>query len=285
MDLKTASAVAAALCLSGCMTPVDSVPLKFDVHGNELAETDRSKFGIRYYRPVPYLLVIELPANPPTVGSTDQSLSNLDKALAAAAAKGGGGGSAATGAGPGSGGGDASGDGGKGGQTAAPASGATDTSFSATSATYSMKVVYLPDWEYPSLLRFKVGPFGSGSFAPQLQDGWMLTGLNAQADTGAAQVLAALAPLATGGAGSASKVASSASGESLDYRFTKQVVPITPIWGEHVLPPGLYRIGPSGLTPVNYFCKKGVILPPRPDPHGAIVLPEAACASGAPPVG
>jgi hypothetical protein len=76
-------------------------------------------------------------------------------------------------------------------------------------ASYSVKLVYLPDYAHPMALKMSAGLFGTTSSNPTLQDGWMLTSLAGSVDSGGTAVLSALSGLATtsatGGATAAAK--------------------------------------------------------------------------------
>jgi hypothetical protein len=169
---------------------IDSVPLTHDGHDAQ------TMHGVRYYLPKPYLLVTELPVAPnPTNASTTGN-----GATALAAGKGAAGGGAGGGTG-GAGGGGNTGGNQQGAtsqpQTAAPSSSPADTSFSATMAQYAIKIVYLPDFSHPFALQMNAGLFGTASFAPSLQDGWMLTSLNGSSDN--SSMLSAIASMVGGG--------------------------------------------------------------------------------------
>jgi hypothetical protein len=174
--------------LAGC-AGVDDVP----INAKDGTEKAGVVHGIRHYAPKPYLLVTELPV---ASGSSTTSDTSDDAKAHAEAAK-------------------PTGDQGSGQktpanqpQTAAPAAPATDTSFAATMASYSVKLVYLPDFAQPFALQMKPGWFGNSSMAPTLQDGWLLVSMNGSADSGGAQVVQALASLVgTGLTGGAAKAA------------------------------------------------------------------------------
>jgi hypothetical protein len=197
--------------LSGCAA-VTAVPVS-PTTGQEIPN---AVDGIPYFLPAPYLLVMEVPNEPP-------------------APKAGGGGAAAGGAAP----------------PAAPApttpgdkkstddgsgtapSPTTDTSFSMFTKQYGVKLIYLPDYSHPMVLRQRAG-IGSTTLKPTLQNGWMLTGLDSSADSKVAETISSVGSIlgAThGSGGSGSSTPSKAGGGSAG-------VPVVP----PVLPPGLYRL-------------------------------------------
>jgi len=190
------SCVAITGVLTSC-AQLTSVPLL----PNGAKDTSQEE-GIRYYLPRPYLLVAELPIAP--AGSQDQNLDiTADTPPARKETSG-----------------DTSGNSPSKNQpqaattqqqTAAPSAAPADTSFSATMVSYSVKLIYLPDYSRPMALKMSSGLFGTVSAVPALQDGWMLTSLSGSSDSAAA--LTALAGLvsgtATGGAKAATTVPSS----------------------------------------------------------------------------
>jgi len=230
--------------LSGCAS-IDVVPLT--PNGSE----DRSQeHGIRYFLPKPYLLVTELPM----VGPGDQG------APAAAGGAGKGGGKDDSSKGDGGGGKDSSA------QASTPSAPSSDTSFSAATTQYAVKLIYLPDLGRPMALKVNSGLFGTSSVAPTLTDGWMLTSLNGSSDSGAAATLQALTGLISGGA-SGGKNGGGKSGGDKNAAGGGPPPIFLPPWGESVLPPGLYEIhfdvgrSVDGLKPLVYFCKNGPSLP------------------------
>ena len=268
--------VAAAMSLGSCAT-VYSVAV--DEHDKSVANAPK---GFPYYEPDPYLVVTELPVAQTPAGGGNVS---------ALALKPGGSGS-----------GNQSDDQ-KQPETAAPASSGADTSFAASMASYSMKIVYFPDWTRRRMLKLRPGLLGSSSAAPTFQDGWMLNSLNGSADNGVASTIAAITggggagSKASGGSGGASKAAalsqlSAALGvQSLSAANQDALVkavlaaqqqgsPDTrPIWGSGVLPPGMYSLRHLPLlSPVAFFCKDGIHLATT-DSQGKVVPPEACAHS------
>jgi hypothetical protein len=71
-------------------------------------------------------------------------------------------------------------------------SSAADVSFSASTPQYTIRLVYLPDYSHPMAMSMHSGLFGTASFAPALQDGWMLTSLQASGDNKVAETLTAV---------------------------------------------------------------------------------------------
>ena len=165
--------------LSGCAT---ITAVQVDADGKQV--TDAAE-GIRYYLPRPYLLVTELPVSPQSSTSpTGAATKSGDDSSKGSSPQ-----NSTSSSQP---------------QTAAPASSTADTSFSATMASYSVKLIYLPDYKHAMALKISAGAFGSISSSPTLQDGWMLTGASSSIDSGTSAALTAVAGLATGG-GSSSK--------------------------------------------------------------------------------
>jgi hypothetical protein len=130
----------------------------------------------------------------------------------------------------------------------------SDTSFMAATPQYMVKLIYLPDLAHPMAMSENTGLFGTSEMKPVLQDGWMLTSLDATADSKVAETLTAVAAIAgaamgTGSGGGAGKAAAknAASIESIIPHET------------HILRPGLYRFEYDkdglliGLTPLQHF--------------------------------
>jgi len=235
------------------------------------------KEGMRYYMPAPYLLVTSMPAvpssTPPThrLDSGDSSPESAQSASPAAT-------QSTQSPSP-----EASGvapprkkpnpsaprDGDKtDGETSstAPAGGApsTNTSFLASTPQYMLKLVYLPDKTKPMAMSVRTGLFGTASMKPALQDRWMLTSLDASADSKAAETLTAIASLVssatTAGAGGALKsaMATKANGQNL-------APPVPPDFSKQILKPGLYKFvydessgRLTGLRCITEFTNEGV---------------------------
>jgi len=145
--------------------------------------------GVRYYLPKPYLIIAELPAtpNPPKKSDGDADSSGLDPSANPPSPK-------------------AKDDSGsdKQPQVSAPSAPPSNTSFAATMAQYSVKLIYLPDFSHPMALKMRSGLLGTASAAPTLQDGWMLTSLSASSDNGVANTLQGIAAVVSGAASTAS---------------------------------------------------------------------------------
>jgi len=201
--------------------------------------------GVRYYMPKPYLLVTEVPADPTTkpndnknngTESTSTSRTTTDTSSTNNSAKG------------------SSGDNGSG--TSPSAS--TDTSFSMFTKQYGVKLIYLPDYSQPMVITENPGIFGSAEMKPVLQDGWMLTSLDASGDSKVSETIASLASLvgsAMGGGGS--NAAGSSKGKTASGTESTAAAPAA----LPILPPGLYELttadGRPTVRPVMYFCNSG----------------------------
>jgi hypothetical protein len=109
---------------------------------------------------------------------------------------------------------------------------------------YGVKLIYLPDYEHPMVLRQRAG-FGSTTLKPTLQNGWMLTALDSSADSKTAETLASIGTIlsATHGGGSGG------TGGSKDKSGGAPEVKGAPPPAK-ALPPGLYRlvVTPKGLV-------------------------------------
>jgi len=239
-----------------------------------------AKEGMRYYMPAPYLLVARMPPLPPPSSiSTDSDGSedlSPEEAQAAQSASPGATQAAQSPSPEGS----AvappkkkpkpslpkdseKGDGE--GPSSAPAGGApsSNTSFLASTPQYMLKLVYLPDKTKPMAMSVRTGLFGTASMKPGLQDGWMLTSLDASADSKAAETLTAIASLVssatTGGAGGAPK-----SAMTTGKRGEHLAPPVPPDFSKQILKPGLYKFvydangELTGLRAVTYFSANGV---------------------------
>lgn len=142
---------------------------------------------------------------------------------------------------------------------AAPATPASDQSFSISVPGYTLKLVYLPDYTRPMRLSVHAG-LGTASLKPTLQNGWMLTGFDAQADSKAAELLASVAQMVTAAKGPAAQAASAATkGGGLGA---------APAPDTGILKPGMYDIrydktsgNLKGLCPLTYFTADGPVAP------------------------
>lgn len=233
--------IRSAICLSalcGCTS------VSFQQLEPNLTARKGSPAGAIYYMPKPYLLVAQLPnsapvaaqANDPTPpppnpqGSKGNSgdVSGFPKGLGGAGVKGGG-------------------------EEEAPPppviSGPSDQSFGGLSEGYMIKLVYLPDMSRPMSMSVRAG-LGTASLKPTLQNGWMLTGFDATADSKTAEILASVAQVITAYKTPGKSAAGGAAGGG----------PSRP-----VLRPGLYEfvydaVGRlSALCPVSFFDETGVV--------------------------
>lgn len=82
----------------------------------------------------------------------------------------------------------------------------TNTSFVAVTSQYIVKLIYLPDYSNPMVIKITAGLIGSITAQPTLQDGWMLTGFQGSADN--SQLPQVLGTLVSSLAGGSSKAAS-----------------------------------------------------------------------------
>jgi hypothetical protein len=143
-----------------------------------------------------------------------------------------------------------------------PAGSGSDTTFTASSDTFVMRIIYLPDYEHAVAVRARSGLFGSSSLQMSLQNG-MLTSLNGKVDNSkaadvAVAALSALTTIATGGASKAATAAAPGGKPRVAADGTIAKTPKPP------LRPGVYAFVPiSGLSPlgvcaVAYFTPKGI---------------------------
>lgn len=246
----------ATVLLSGCAS----------VSFTQLTPDLRSKAGTPngavYYLPKPYLLITQLPYTP-TAGGPVTSQARDPAPPPKKDAKGGGDGWPV---GYGSnqngvasnqavrGGAD---DKASGGDGPALATG-SDQSFGGSSEGYLVKVIYLPDMSRPMSVAVRPG-FGTASLKPTFQNGWMLTGFDASADSKTAEILTALAPLLTAykmpGKAAATAATGGGSPAALEVTDTRPV-----------LKPGLYEIGYGnadgklkGICARTYFTAAGTV--------------------------
>ncbi|MGN8000134.1 hypothetical protein [Sphingomonas sp. 22176] len=133
----------------------------------------------------------------------------------------------------------------------------TDQSFGGSSQGYIMKIVYLPDMRRPMSISMKSG-FGTSSVKPTFQNGWMLTGFDASADSKTSELLTALAPLIT-----AYKTPAKAGGDA-----TGGGAGAAPQPGEKrpPLPPGLYEIQYDSNGVLKGICSKTLFTAQGPVP-------------------
>jgi hypothetical protein len=273
--IRIAYIVAVATCLSAC-AGVTVKSLSKD--GTASAGED----GVRYYRPQPYLFVAALPPTPTATSQeavrtpgpqdipADDTPPKKPKKKPNANAGG-------TGASPGWNGPDVNGPrpGAAGDTTpkdtttkkddpasATPpaASSTSDLSFAASTPQYSMRLVYLPDYSHPLSMSMHSGLFGTASFAPMLQDGWMLSSLQASGDNKVAETLTAVASIiaATHGGGAAATgggkdKGGAPGGVGPDGTVTDPVSDIINS-SKIILKPGLYRFQYNEQGQLSGFC-------------------------------
>jgi len=239
------------LLITGC-AGVTVTPLTAD------GTKDGTEEGVRYYMPMPYLLVTELPPSlqkttTDTPDNQDLEEKKQDQAATPSANKDNGN--------------ETTSDPAKTTSSPAPMS---DTSFSAQTPQYMIKLIYLPDLKHPMAISEHTGLFGSAEMKPALQDGWMLSSLDAPADNKTAETITAMASLVSATAGavtgpvgavkSAAKAAGQRTLQSLDLtEMLKQS-------GSQILRPGLYRfVYEKGnlmkLEAVSYFSGAGILQP------------------------
>jgi hypothetical protein len=147
------------------------------------------------------------------------------------------------------------------GQTSAAPS--TDTSFQANNDQYMVKLIYLPDLSNPMTINITAGLFGTASFQPTLQDGWMLTSLQGSTDNSQAVQLAESVISAAAGAGS--KAATGGTTTKAGGGPTGSAALVAALLPPNtVLSPGLYAFSYDhssgrliGVCAVTYFLSGG----------------------------
>ena len=223
---------------SGCAT-VTSIPL--DANGARAVDKQE---GIRHYVPRPYLLVVPVsqPAAPPKSSAPESNPSEKPGAAPDAPQ------AELRATTPGKSGANAKKDGEKGDEKPAAdttAASGSDTEFYVATPEYVIKLIYLPDYSQPMAFTMKSGLFGSVSAKPVFQSGWMLTGLDASADSKGAEVLASVAAIL------GVKSAGGESGGGGEAEFMRDLEP------RKTLSPGLYRLEftegmVSGMTRIEF---------------------------------
>jgi hypothetical protein len=279
--IRFVCSVTALILFSGC-AGVAVTPLKPD----GISKLPHAEPGLRYYMPMPYLMVVELPptlgsnspgsgpnvekkdnpppktspSNPGTGSNDDHSAFSSEPAATAPNDKTGSP-SKPNGSTP---------------QTntesgnpspsgSAPVS---DTSFMAATPQYMVRLVYLPDLRRPMAMTQSTGLFGTSQMQPVLQDGWMLTSLNANADSKVSETLTALASIAGAAMGTGGNGGTKAASQT--KTLTESLGPPAPK-ESHILRPGLYRFEYdkdgvlTGLLPVVFFDGSKGTLPPSRD--------------------
>ncbi len=191
--------LASTIALTGCAS-ITAVPLNPDGSEKLAADSSHAVQGIRYYMPKPYLLVTELPEAAKDTASTGDNTGNTGNNKGAGAPKKTKkGGNQAAGNKNGSKKDDTADKTGDTPTASTPSSSAADTSFSASSGTYSIKLIYLPDYSKPMALQANSGILGTTNFTPTLLDGWMLTNMTGSVDSGGSNVVSAISSLVKGG--------------------------------------------------------------------------------------
>jgi hypothetical protein len=226
--------------LSNCAS-VSILPL----NPNGTVDTTQAP-GLRYYMPKPYLLVTVIP--PPPQKPTDPRLLRAPPAPAPPPPPGPGGGPD------------------DGSQKAAPTgspSPSSDLSYQLGSSTYLLKLIYLPDMSKTMAINLTPSILGTSSVQPTLQDGWMLTSLQASADN--TKALDDMTTLASAILGGGTKAASSTSSKTAKADLLGPGTPPPPDNLPPPLPPGLYEFGYDGLghlyglCPVSLFQSNGIV--------------------------
>ena len=231
--LHLCAAAIFASSLAACAS-VSVIPL--DYNGQPKPEAA----GIRYYMPKPYLLVTQIKT--PTGGKPPPGGANNKTSTATATCNG----TTAT----------ATCDGGDKNAQPAAAANTTQNQSDATnkagsspspssdlsyqlSTTYLLKLIYLPDMSKQMAINVVPGIFGTSSAQPNLQDGWMLTSLQASSDN--TKALDDLTSLATALLGAGGKAATGgATAKTAAQARAKDMMGQQPP-GPAPLAPGLYE--------------------------------------------
>jgi hypothetical protein len=242
------SSLALGACASVSVIPVD-------YYGQPKNEAP----GVRYYMPKPYLLVTQIPSDKTATGDTSSNDPNAKSATtnqpqATDKSKGQNGGNGQAGGGS---------DQGSGNQTPSSSpSSASDLSYQLGNSVYLVKLIYLPDMSKSMAINITPSVLGTSSVQPTLQDGWMLTSLQASTDnTKALDDFTSLATALVGGGakGATGTTASTAKTASLNKNTTDT---------SPVLPPGLYEFRYDdeghliGLCAIDTFSQKSPIINP-----------------------
>jgi hypothetical protein len=202
--------------------------------------------GARYYLPKPYLIVAEVPVDP-HVSTSDEGGGRHTLSMSS------GGSDKPKKAKPG----DDDGDSGASDTAADDSSGApggtTDTSFGMMTKQYGIKLIYLPDLSRPMAITESTGWFGTATMKPTLQDGWMLTSLDAETDAKTAETLQAVGSLLGGGSSGSDATGSSGAGSAASLAMRGALLAkglhadkidqlVQPLYSRPVLKPGLYEL-------------------------------------------
>jgi hypothetical protein len=255
----------AALC--GCAS-VDVKPLDSD--GVKIKSS--ADAGLRYYMPKPYLLVMRLPPDTPPGGQSDDTVQDPGAAhmptqppTTSHPAPGGsaGGHPTAPATAPSHASPDTSSKDSPAQSDSSPSTaGVASTQFSAANGRYVAKLIYLPDLSKPMAITTTTG-FGAVTLGATLQEGWMLTSLQASSDSKTAEILTAVAA----GIGATHGGGGGGSGSGGKQQ---------PGGGPNTLPAGLYMFdyGPDGKA-VAGLCYVTLFETPTQDWVAAAALPKA----------
>lgn len=227
------AALISHILLLGACAQVHVTPL--EANGKPKADAQE---GVRYYLPKPYLLVAEVPVESAS-SSTDLTKDAQGKITEQKSTI-----KQNDPSGPDN-------------MTGGPPSSTGNTSFGMFTKQYGIKLIYLPDYSQPMAIHGSPGLFGSSQMKPTLQDGWMLTALDATGDSKVSDTLSAVASIigSIKGGGSLPSGTSAKVGGSELINGTTVVTPTLP-----VLSPGLYELQydeKGVLTRVKvvaYFC-------------------------------
>jgi hypothetical protein len=227
---RIASFLFALALLTGCAS-VKVVPLKPDG-----TKADNQVEGVRYYLPKPYLLIVQVPFVKLT-GNDDKKLDDPDSEKAKKKPTGGAPAKPTPKQPPD----DSKTD------TSTSSPGATgNTSFQKETAQYAIKLIYLPDFCHPMAIQESAGLWGSAQMKPTLQDGWMLTSLDASTDSKTAETITSIASLV-----------SAIKGAKTSDSGTKALSETS----SNILNPGLYEFaqnaGSLGIRRVTTFVDGG----------------------------
>jgi hypothetical protein len=129
---------------------------------------------------------------------------------------------------------------------------------------YGIKLIYLPDFSKPMAIYIPWSMFGSAQMKPILQDGWMLTSLDATSDTKTPETISAVASLITAVGNAAASAGKKSMGMPLLPKGERSL--------EHpfVLDPRLYEFSYgdhgelNGIQLVTVFDRMKHSPPPRP---------------------
>lgn len=222
--LRIAAIAAAPILLPACAS-VSVIPL--DYNGQPKAEAP----GLRYYMPKPYLMVTQVPkdqlpaqsggdgaggagnnGNNPNNNNNTNNSKNSDPT-----------------------------------NSGSP-SPSSDLSYQLGNSSYLLKLIYLPDMSKTMAINVVPGILGTSSAQPTLQDGWMLTSLQASSDNSKAidDLTTLASALIGGGAKGATKVATG--GGAGGANLVEATLP------DGGLPAGLYEFRYDEYGHLNGLC-------------------------------